>query len=159
MSQRYTQECMKSWLLRHGKACPVCRYVHPILSSFPWYMHLAPPVFLSTSMHSSASRCRSKIRIRLCNLRRSFNATPFRSRAARSSITPLVITCFLKSTRWKCAVAMGRRSIRWCATSCTSNLRTRAQRVSCSRPGRIRYTVRIISVPRIGCINDSIFMI
>jgi E3 ubiquitin-protein ligase SHPRH len=25
---------MKSWLLRHGKACPVCRYVRPIFSSF-----------------------------------------------------------------------------------------------------------------------------
>src|SRR6266702_2030153 len=27
---------MKSWLLRHGKACPVCRYVHPVFSSSAW---------------------------------------------------------------------------------------------------------------------------
>ncbi len=104
---------MEMILLRHGKACPVCRYVHHICPSFPCLMHLATPVFLSTSMHYSASRYRRKIRIRLCHPRRSFiKATPSRNRAERSSITPLVLVCLLKSTRWNCVVAMGRRSIR-----------------------------------------------
>lgn len=133
-------------LLRHGKACPVCRYVlvHLICSSFPCLMHLATPVFLSMSTHYSASRYRRKIRIRLCHPRRSFKATPSRNRAERLTITPLVTVCLLKSTRWNCAVAMGRRSIRWCATSCTYGSRKRAQKVSCSQPGRTRCTVRII---------------
>ena len=27
---------MKMWLSRHGKDCPVCRYVHPVFSSSAW---------------------------------------------------------------------------------------------------------------------------
>jgi len=138
---------MEMLLSRHDKACPVCRYVfvHLICSSFPCLVHLATPVFLSKSTHYSASRYRWKIRIRLHHPRGSFKAMPFRNRAERLTITPLVIVWLLKSTRWNCAVAMGRRSIRWCATSCTYKSRNRAQKVSCSQPGRTRYTVRIIS--------------
>ena len=149
---------METWLLRHGKACPVCRYVHLICSSFLCSIHLATPVFPSMPTHYSASRYRRKIRIRLRNLLRSPKATPSRNRTERSSITPLVLVCLLKSTRWKCAVAMGRRSIHWFATSYTFNSRTWAQRVSCFRPGKTRCTVRIVPLTRIQTIDDSTSM-
>ena len=135
-------------LSRHHKGCPVCRYVllHLIFLSFPCLMHLATPVSLSMSTHYSTSRYRQTIRIRLCHpqTRRSFKATSSRNRAERSTITPPVIVCLLKSTRWNCVVAMGQRSIRWCATSCTYESQTRGQKASCSRPGRTRFTVRNI---------------
>ena len=149
---------METWLLRRGKACPVCRYVHLICSSVPCSIHLATPVFLSMPTHYSASRYRRMIRIRLRSPQRSPQAMPSRNHAERSSITPLVLVCLLKSTRWKCAVAMGRRSIRWFATYCTFNSRTRAQRVSCFRPGKTHCTVRIVPLTRIRSIDDSTSM-
>jgi E3 ubiquitin-protein ligase SHPRH len=36
---------MKSWLLRHGKACPVCRYAHPVFSSSAWLNAPGSPSF------------------------------------------------------------------------------------------------------------------